>query len=176
VGLSSAYFLAYGGVISPLMDKFGWNREKTSLIFCIVSFLIGILFTTNGGLYWGPDLLDRAVAFYGLLITGILACLVVGWVLPVSKLREFVNKTSDFKIGVWFDWMVKLVVPIGLTFVVLYGGFIPDIKASYGGYPRWASNSIWIVLIVTLILSFVLQSIKTKGNSIDNAKSEVKEK
>jgi len=176
VGLSSAYFLAYGGVISPLMDKFGWNREKTSLIFCIVSFLIGILFTTNGGLYWGPDILDRAVAFYGLLITGILALLVVGWVFPVSKLREYVNKTSDFKVGIWFDWMVKLVAPIGLTFVVLYGGFIPDIKASYGGYPRWASNFIWIVLIVTLILSFVLQSIKTKGVSVSNTKSEVKEK
>jgi len=176
VGLSSAYFLAYGGVISPLMDKFGWNREKTSLIFCIVSFLIGILFTTNGGLYWGPDILDRAVAFYGLLITGILALLVVGWVFPVSKLREYVNKTSDFKVGIWFDWMVKLVAPIGLTFVVLYGGFIPDIKASYGGYPRWASNFIWIVLIVTLILSFVLQSIKTKGVSVSSTKSEVKEK
>lgn len=176
VGLSSAYFLAYGGVISPLMDKFGWDRTKTTLGVCIVSFLIGILFTTSGGLYWGPDILDRAVAFYGLLITGILACLVVGWVFPVSKLREYVNKTSDFKIGVWFDWMVKLVAPIGLTFVVLYGGFIPDIKASYGGYPRWASNFIWIVLIVTLILSFVLQSKKTKDVSVNSTKSEVKEK
>ena len=176
MGLSSAYFLAYGGEISPLMDKFGWNREKTSLIFCIISFLIGILFTTNGGLYWGPDLLDRAVAFYGLLIGGILSSLVVGWVLPVSKLREFVNETSDVKIGVWFDWMVKLVVPIALTFVVVYGGFIPDIKSSYGGYPRWASDFVWIVLIVSLILSFVLQSIKTKNGYMSDTKSEVKEK
>ncbi|GAI33175.1 unnamed protein product, partial [marine sediment metagenome] len=140
LGLSSAYFLAYGGVISPLMDKFGWSRVKTSLIFCIVSFVIGILFTTNGGLYWGPDILDRAVSFYGLLLTGALACIVVGWILPVSKLREHINETSDFKIGVWFDWTVKVVVPAGLLFVVIYGGFIPDIKASYGGYPRWASS------------------------------------
>ena len=177
VGLSSAYFLAYGGVISPLMDKFGWSRIKTTAVFCIVSFLIGILFTTNGGLYWGPDLLDRAVSFYGILITGVLACLVVGWVFPASKLREYVNKTSEFKIGVWFDWMVKLVVPVGLAFVVIYGGFIPDIKASYGGYPRWASNFVWIVLVVTFILSFVLQSLKTKGDSIgSSSKSEVKEK
>lgn len=172
VGLSSAYFLAYGGVISPLMDKFGWSRIKVTSIFCVVSFLIGILFTTNGGLYWGPDILDRAVAFYGLLLTGILALLVVGWVLPVSKLREYVNETSDFKIGIWFDWMVKLVAPIGLGFVVIYGGFIPDIKASYGGYPRWASNFIWIVLIVTLILSFVLQSKKTKGPSVSSTKKQ----
>ncbi len=86
------------------------------------------MFTTNGGLYCGPDLLDRAVSFYGILITGVLACLVVGWVFPASKLREYVNKTSEFKVGVWFDWMVKLVVSIGLAFVVIYGGFIPDIK------------------------------------------------
>ena len=143
VGLSSAYFLAYGGTISPLVDKFGWSRTKTAAGVCIVGFLIGILFTTNGGLYWGPDILDRAVSFYGLLITGALSCLVVGWVFPASRLREYVNSTSDFNIGPWFDVMVKYIVPLGLLFVAIYGGFMQDIPSSYGGYPRWASNVIW---------------------------------
>ena len=165
LGLSSAYFLAYGGVISPLMDKFGWSRTKTTLGVCIVAFLIGILFTTNGGLYWGPDILDRAVSFYGVLLTGAVACLVVGWVLPVSRLREFVNETSDFKIGPWFDVVVKFFIPAVLIFVVVYGGFMNDIPNSYAGYPRWASNAIWGVLIVTLISSFILGSMKTKGRS-----------
>jgi len=176
LGLSSAYFLAYGGVIAPLMDKFGWGRTKTALGVCVVAFLIGIIFTTNGGLYWGPDLLDRAVAFYGLLLTGAVACIVVGWVLPVSKLREYVNETSDFKIGIWFDWIIKIVVPAGLLFVVIYGGFIPDIKASYSGYPRWASSFIWIFLAVTLGLSFLLASYKTRGSAATSEKSEVKGK
>lgn len=165
LGLSSAYFLAYGGVIAPLMDKFGWTRSKTTLGVTIVAFLIGIIFTTEGGLYWGPDLLDRAMAFYGLLITGALGCIVIGWVLPARKLREYVNETSDFRIGPWFDWLIKVVVPAGLLFVAIRGGFIPDIQASYGGYPRWASSMIWVFLIVTLILSFVLQSIRTRGRS-----------
>lgn len=165
LGLSSAYFLTYGGVVAPLMDKFGWGRTKTTLGVCIVAFLIGIVFTTEGGLYWGPDLLDRAVAFYGLLITGALACIVVGWVVPARRLRDYVNETSDFHIGAWFDWLIKIVVPAGLLFVAIYGGFIPDIQASYGGYPRWASSMIWVFLIVTLILSFVLQSMRTRGRS-----------
>ena len=162
LGLTSAYFLAYGGVIAPLMDKFGWSRTKTTLGVCITAFLIGILFTTNGGLYWGPDILDRAVAFYGLLITGAISCLLIGWKYPASRLREFVNETSDFKIGSWFDWTVKIIVPAGLLFVVIYGGFMKDIPASYSGYPRWASNAIWGVLIVTLIISFILGKLKTK--------------
>jgi len=164
LGLSSLYFLTYGGVVAPLMDKFGWGRTKTTLGVCIVAFAIGILFTTPGGLYWGPDILDRAVAFYGLLITGALASLVVGWVLPASKLREHINETSDFKVGAWFDVMLKVIVPAGLLFVVIQGGFMSDIPVSYGGYPRWASNVMWWVLIGTLILSFVMQGCKTKGS------------
>ncbi len=163
LGLSSAYFLAYGGVISPLMDKFGWSRTKTAVGVCVIGFLIGILFTTNGGLYWGADILDRAVAFYGLLITGALTCLVVGWGFPASRLREYVNGTSDFRIGPWFDVMVKFVVPAALLFVVVYGGFMQDIPNSYSGYPRWASNAIWGVLIVTLVFSFIMGKMKTKG-------------
>ena len=132
---------------------------------CIVAFAIGILFTTQGGLYWGPDILDRAVAFYGLLLTGAIGCLVVGWVLPVSRLREFVNETSDFKIGPWFDWLVKLIIPVALIFVLVYGGFMNDTPNSYAGYPRWASNAIWGTLVITLILSFILGSMKTKGRA-----------
>jgi NSS family neurotransmitter:Na+ symporter len=59
--------------------------------------------------------------------------------------------------------MVKFVVPIGLLFVAIYGGFMQDIPESYGGYPRWASNAIWGTLVVTLILSFVLGAMKTRG-------------
>jgi len=163
LGLSSAYFLAYGGVISPIMDKFGISRVKAAAIVCGIAFLIGIIFTCEGGLYWGPDILDRAVSFYGLLLTGALACLVVGWGFPAKRLREHVNETSDFKIGVWFDWTIKIVVPAGLLFVVIYGGFVPDIAAPYGGYPLWAASVIWIVLAVTLGLSFCLQAIKTRA-------------
>jgi len=78
LGLSSAYFLAYGGVIAPVVDKFGISRNKATIIVCAVSFVVGIIFTTQGGLFW-LDIVDRAAAFYGLIITGALACIVVGW-------------------------------------------------------------------------------------------------
>lgn len=166
LGITSAYFLAYGGVIAPLIDKFGLSRVKATTIVCVTAFLIGLIFTTSGGLYWGPDLLDRAVSFYGLLITGALACLVIGWGFGADKLREYLNETSDIKVGAWWNWMIKLVVPAGLLFVVIYGGFMKDIREAYGGYQVGILNGsqiIWLILVVTLILSFVLQAIKTRG-------------
>jgi len=162
LGIDSAFFLAYGGVISPVMDKFGLSRIKATLLVCIIAFVVGILFTTGGGLYW-LDIVDRTVSFYGLLITGALASIVVGWVFGAKKLREHINETSDIKVGAWFDWMLKVVVPAGLLFVVIYGGFMNDIPNAYGGYPLWAASMIWVILIVTLGLSFWLQAVKTRG-------------
>ena len=124
------------------------------------TFLIGILFTTSGGLYW-LDIIDRTVSFYGLLITGALACIVIGWVFGAGKLRAHLNETSDTKVGGWWDWLIKIIVPVGLLFVVIYGGFMKDIAEPYGGYPLWAASMIWVVLVVTLILSFVFQAVKT---------------
>ena len=98
IGVDSAFFLTHGGVVAPLADKFGWNHKKLTLGICIIGFLVGLLYCTQAGLYW-LDIIDRAVSFYGLLITGLLACLVVGWVFGARKLREHINATSDFKVG-----------------------------------------------------------------------------
>ena len=162
LGIDSAFFLAHGGVVAPIYDKFGISRVKAAALVCGIAFLIRLIYTTSGGLYW-LDIVDRAACFYGLLLTGALACIVVGWVFGAGKLREHLNETSDIKVGVWFDWLLKVVVPLGLLFVVIYGGFAQDIAESYGGYPRWASNLIWIILAVTLGLSFWLQQVKTRA-------------
>ena len=160
LGLSSAYFLAYGGVISPIMDKFGLSRVKATAIVCGIAFLVGLLYCTQGGLYW-LDQVDRMACFYGLLITGVLACVAVGWKFGAGKLRSHLNETSDIKVGAWWDWLIKLVVPAGLLFVVIQGGFMKDIAVPYEGYSTaWI---IWALLGATLILSFVFQAIKTKG-------------
>jgi len=164
LGTTSAYFLAYGGVAVPLMDKFGWSRIKATLTVTIVCFIVGILYTTQGGLYW-LDMVDRAAAFYGLLITGALACLVVGWVFGPGKLREHTNETSDIRIGAWWDWFIRLVVPAGLIFVMVVGGFMKDGKEQYSGYEVGAlggSDVIWLLLGVTLLFSILLSLIKTK--------------
>jgi len=171
LAISSAYFLTYGGVVIPLVHKFGWSRVKTAAIVCVVCFLVGILYTTQGGLYW-LDIVDRTVCFYVLLLSGVLAAIVIGWVYGADKLREHINETSDFKVGAWFDWIIKIVLPVGLLFVVIWGGFAKDLAAPYEGYPLWAASMIWVILIVTLGLSFFLQSLKTRGSMVGSGTEE----
>lgn len=165
LGLDSAFFLAHGGVTAPLRDKFGGSLAKTTAAVCVAGFLVGIGFTTRGGLYW-LDMFDRAAAFYGLLITGAVSCIVIGWFWEPGRLRDHVNETSDIKIGLWWEWMIKLVVPLGLIFVLIYGGLMHDIPEAYGGYEIGFLNGsqvVWIILGVTLVLSFVLQQARTRG-------------
>ena len=89
-----------------------------------------------------------------------------------DKLREHINETSDFKVGVWFDWIIKVVLPVGLLFVVIYGGFMKDIAPEgYEGYFNW-SWPIWAIVGVTLGLSFLLQSLKTRGSMAGSGKEE----
>jgi NSS family neurotransmitter:Na+ symporter len=166
IGVDSAFFLAHGGVIAPLTDKFGWSVKKTTLGVCIVGFLFGLLYCTQGGLYW-LDIVDRSVSFYGLLITGILATVVIGWKFKADKLRLYLNETSDIKVGRWWNWLLKLLVPLAMTIVVIYGGFIQDLsylwdstKTEYGGYGGW-SVWVWLILIIALLISIGLNFIKT---------------
>ena len=81
----------------------------------------------------------------------------------IGSMREMaLNATSDIKIGRWWDWLLKIIVPAGLLFVAIYGGFMKDIPAPYGDYPVWAASMIWVILFVTLVLSFVFQRIKSR--------------
>jgi len=58
--------------------------------------------------------------------------------------------------------MLKIVVPVGAIFVVVYGGFMKDLPAEYGGYPKWAAAFVWFTLIATFILSWIFQAFKTR--------------
>ena len=53
-------------------------------------------------------------------------CLVLGWVFPIRRLREHANERSDWRIGPWWDWSIRVVIPAILLFLIgwsIYGDF-----------------------------------------------------
>jgi len=63
--------------------------------------------------------LDTIFGTYGLLILGLIEVLFFGWIWGADKIREFVNKNSDFKIGRWFDFCLKIICPVAILLILI---------------------------------------------------------
>jgi NSS family neurotransmitter:Na+ symporter len=129
-GLTSAVSLIEAFTCS-LTDKFAWPRQRVVTVVCFIGFLTSLIFTTRGGLY----LLDIADHFvnYGLMFGGLLECLIVGWLLKASVLRNHINALGT-RIPVFWNFLIRWLTP-AILFYLLYLGIAGDLQKNYGGYP-----------------------------------------
>lgn len=153
-GLSSSVSILEAFATS-LMDEYGIGRRLTITLSCLGGFFLSLIFTTRGGLFW-LDIVDHYILEYGLVVVGLLECLVVGWVLGADTLRHHVNSTSVIQIGRVWDFCVKYLTPAILGFI-LVGTLIEEIRAPYGGYPRAATLLIGVGwLAATLVVAWFI--------------------
>jgi len=131
-GLSSSISIIEA-FTSSVMDKFHYKRQAVVSVVCLIGFLGGIIFTTGSGLYW-LDIVDHFLTSYGLVVVGIIECLVVGWYLKSEKMRDHINKVSPVKVGKWWDISIKVVTPLILSLILISSLFQEFLKP-YGGYP-----------------------------------------
>jgi len=128
-GLSSSVSLVEG-LNSALIDKFGWSRRRTLAATSAIGVVGSMLFalpliidrdlTATGTLgFTLINLIDHWAFQHGLLIVGLVECLLIGWLLPVAKLRQRINLHSRLQLPALFDWLIKLVIPAALTFVLV---------------------------------------------------------
>jgi len=156
---------------SAIMDKFHFERKKVVSVLCILGFFGGVIFTTGGGLFW-LDIVDHFISHYGLVLVGILECILVGWFFPIKKIRKHINKVSSVRLGSWWEVLIKYFVPIILG-IILAGDLLKEGAHPYGNY-SWTSIILigrdW--LLFTLIVAFILSrrpwktgAHRTKGRS-----------
>jgi NSS family neurotransmitter:Na+ symporter len=171
-GLSSSISIVEA-FTSAMVDKFGLKRKPLITGVSIVGFLGSIIFTTQAGLLW-LDIVDHFLTHYGLVVVGILECILVGWCFKLKVLRNHINRVSSIQLGVWWDILIKYFVPLVLG-IILFGDLYNELRKPYGGY-SWASLILigrdWVLL--TLIVAFIIASRpwktdyhKTAGRSCD---------
>jgi neurotransmitter:Na+ symporter, NSS family len=129
-GLTSSVSLVEG-MASALIDKLQIPRAQ-ALAFVLVPGIIGSLacalpFVVDPGLDGNGtvglnllDILDHWAFRYSLLTVGLAECVLLGWVFGAERLREAANRHSKFRLGPWFDVLVKFVIPFVLAFVLLW--------------------------------------------------------
>jgi NSS family neurotransmitter:Na+ symporter len=153
-GLSSAISIVEA-FTSAVVDKFGTDRRILATVLSVAGFLGGIIFTTQGGLFW-LDIVDHFINAYGLVVVGLLECIVVGWFFRLDTIRKHLNKVSRLQLGTWWNWMIKFLLP-GVLAVILANQLVEEVTKPYGDY-SWASliSIGWNWVGVTFLLSFIL--------------------
>jgi neurotransmitter:Na+ symporter, NSS family len=154
LGIDSAFSLIEA-VNTSIGDKYkNPNRRRIALSVCTVSFFLGIIFVTDAGLFF-LDIIDHFITNYGLVIVGIFESIAIGWIYGADKLRKFMNSTSTHKVGPWWNFSIKYLIPIVLI-LLLVAQLIKDITTPYEGYPGWALTIGWLSVGIPLAVAFFI--------------------
>ncbi len=130
-GLSS-HISILEAVTSALIDKLNWSRKKAASIVCGTGLVISMAFATNGGLLL-LDLVDYFMNNIALLASCLIELLIMGWLVKISDIRTYVNKISEFSIGIWFEICIRFVSPILLA-IIIGTNIVNTVNDGYGGY------------------------------------------
>ncbi len=156
-GLSSAISLIEA-FSSAIIDKFNSSREKVVSVVCITGFLGSIIFTAKSGIYW-IDIVDHFITHYGLVVIGILECILAGWILKARKLREHINVASEKILTPLWDVSIQFIIPCILALLL-----INDLKGEFSSpYENYSWLSIiligrdWLILALFTALIFSMR-------------------
>lgn len=152
-GLTSSISLmeAFVGAVT---DKTGASRKKVVTITAIVGYLISVIYATGAGLFF-LDIIDNWINSFSIVVVGLLEAIIIGWLVGADKIRKHTNSISLFRIGKWWEIMVKYLTPAILIYIVV-NNFINELKTPYGDYPMSALILLgWSVIGAIIVLSVV---------------------
>ena len=141
-GLTSAVSLVET-LVSSIIDAFKFQRKKVVMAVAAVGLMGSITFAvptvidkgldTNGTLGLTLlDLFDHWAFSYGLLLSGLIECIFLGWVFDTDKLLAHINEHSSIRLGAWFKWMIRVVLPVLITAVLVSGAYKEITGGLYG--------------------------------------------
>jgi len=117
------------GIVLSIIDKFALPRKTViaavGLVGVVGSVMFAMPIVIDKGLASDGtlgltllDLFDHWAFGYGLLICGLLECIILGWLYDFDKLRGFINENASFKLGAWFKYLVRFVIPILILLII----------------------------------------------------------
>ena len=163
-GLTSAVSI-FEVAIAAVREKFDLARTAAVNRVCGLAALIGLLYTTRGGLYY-LDTVDHYINSYGLLLSGFFEVILVAWVVrQVGALQEHVNESSYVRVGRWWVLALSVLTPVALAVVTVLN-LVGEFSAAYEDYP--VSGLIAFgggAAVGAIVVGFIFQRIKTREKS-----------
>jgi len=166
LGIDSAFSITES-VLASIVDKTGWRRDIVLPCMSMVGLITGVVFITEGGLNWLGTIDGFVNGTWGIAFMGLLECVVLGWLWRIGILRAHANSRSDWQLGRWWEYLIRIVVPIALGTIFFWQLFEDRARAKEFGFFR-TSDGEWIlencvglsVMAVALILAVVFSLIR----------------
>jgi NSS family neurotransmitter:Na+ symporter len=158
-GLSSMVSILEPG-IAAVREKFHLSRTAAVNILCGAAFVVSLVYTTRGGLFY-LDTADRFLNNFGLVVSGLLEVVLVAWVgRELVALRRHVNEISYIRVGAWWTVSLSVITPVLLGFMTVYNVWT-EVNEPYAGYPASGLLVVgWGVVALTLVIALLLSQIR----------------
>ena len=113
LGVDSAFSMTES-ILASIVDKTGWRRCIVLPVLSLVGFLVGMIYITRAGFNWLGAIDGFVNGTWGIAFMGLLECVVLGWLWRIGTLRRHANTRSDWKLGKWYDYLIRMVIPVVL--------------------------------------------------------------
>ena len=164
LGIDSAFALQEA-FTTGFHDKWRISTQKLAGIFVLIAFPVSLIFVTRGGFFWF-DIVDKWICDFGLVISGLIQCIIIGFFYPVQEFSEYLNSQSEIRLGRWWIWALRYITP-GVLLVILVGNLVQEITEGYAGYPRWATLiGGWGTLLFLGFLGYLLWKRPRKSDHV----------
>lgn len=102
------------------------------------------------------------------MVIGLLEAFVIGWIIKPETIRNHTNSVSYYRIGKWWDIIIKYVTPAILA-IMLISSIITEIKTPYGGYSTAELITYgWAIVGIGIIGALLFSKMPWKNkNSLD---------
>ncbi len=169
LGIDSAFSITES-VLASIVDKTGWHRNIVLPVMSTVGLICGLIYVTKGGLNWLGTIDGFVNGTRGIALLGMLECIVLGWLWRIGTLRRHANSRSDWKLGKWWDYTIRLVVPI-LLGTLFFWQLFEDTNSENGFLKtpqgQWIlENCIGVaVLVLAPALAVILSLVKGRRDT-----------
>ncbi|MCK4960525.1 MAG: hypothetical protein KAT00_14030, partial [Planctomycetes bacterium] len=130
LGIDSAFSITES-VLAAIVDKTAWRRSIVLPVMSLVGLAFGLVFATQGGLNWLGTVADAIYGTWGIGLVGLAECILLGWFWRVDHLRVHANERSDWQLGRWWTYAIRIFIPIILGTIFIWS-LVNDLTTSHG--------------------------------------------
>ena len=130
LGIDSAFSMTES-ILASIVDKTGWRRSIVLPVLSLVGLGFGLAYVTQGGFNWLGTIDGFVNGTWGIGFMGLLECIVLGWLWRIGTLRRHANSRSDWELGKWWDYLIRLVIPV-LLGTLFFWQLFDDITSESG--------------------------------------------